>query len=58
MRTLVRNAREEGVGVHSSAPFYLDPPSVCELILGYGALQERDIREGIRRLSTAIQAFH
>ncbi len=56
-RTLLRKAREEGVGVHSSQPFYLEPPPVCELILGYGALQERDIREGISKLTRAIQGM-
>lgn len=57
VRALTERAREQGVGVHSSLPFYLKPPPVAELILGYGALQERDIREGIRRLAGVIESF-
>lgn len=56
-RALASRARDEGVGVHSSRPFYLEPPPVCELVLGYGALRERDIREGIRRLARIIESF-
>lgn len=56
-RSLTERAREQGVGIHSSLPFYLHPPSVCELILGYGALQERDIREGVRRLADVVGSF-
>lgn len=53
-RTLIEKAREAGVGVHSAAPFYLNPPGACELILGYGALKEGDIQEGVKRLAKAV----
>lgn len=53
-RRLIERARELGVGLHSAAPFYLNPPAECELVLGYGALSEKDIREGIARLARAV----
>jgi GntR family transcriptional regulator/MocR family aminotransferase len=49
---VIARASEIGVGVYSTAPYYMKPPAGCELILGYGAIPERDIREGIRLLGT------
>lgn len=48
---LIDGARREGVGVYSIAPYYLRPPRQAGLMLGYAALDERTIREGIRRLA-------
>ncbi len=50
--------RERGVGVYPAAPFYARPPSHAELLLGYGGLSEAAIREGIRRLAVAVEAFN
>jgi len=52
---LINRAAQAGVGIYSTAPYYLKPPDRCELILGYGALSERDITAGIRILETAIR---
>ena len=41
-----------GVGVYRSDPFYTKTPVRSELLLGYGALGETRITEGIRRLGT------
>ena len=46
--------RERGVGVYPAAPFYARPPRRAELLLGYAALSEADIRAGIRRLAQAV----
>jgi GntR family transcriptional regulator/MocR family aminotransferase len=53
--TRLRQAcRELGVGVYPAAPFYARPPAHAELLLGYAALSEETIREGIKRLHTAL----
>jgi DNA-binding transcriptional MocR family regulator len=49
--------RERGVGVYPAAPYYARPPAEAELVVGYGALGERAIREGVRRLRQAIDAI-
>ena len=49
--------RERGVGVYPAAHFYAKPPPHAELLLGYGGLGERAIREGIRRLGQALDAI-
>lgn len=49
--------RERGVGVYPASPFYARPPAHAELLLGYGGLGERAIREGIRRLAQAIESL-
>src|SRR5262249_60633235 len=49
--------RERGVGVYPAAPFYDRPPPHAELLVGYGALGERAIREGVRRLHQAIDSL-
>jgi GntR family transcriptional regulator/MocR family aminotransferase len=46
--------RERGVSVYPAAPFYAQPPPRAELLLGYAALGERSIRDGIRRLREAL----
>jgi GntR family transcriptional regulator/MocR family aminotransferase len=51
---LVNRAAAAGVRVHSSASYYLRPPDRCELVLGYGAMTEREIAAGIRALESAI----
>jgi GntR family transcriptional regulator/MocR family aminotransferase len=54
----LRNAcRRRGVGVYSAAPFYNRPPAHAQLLLGYAALDEPKIREGIRRLRQALDSL-
>jgi GntR family transcriptional regulator/MocR family aminotransferase len=50
-----RKAEAAGVGLYSVAPCYLDPPRRTGVLLGYGPLRERDIREGIRHLASALR---
>ena len=46
-----------GVGVYPASPFYAKPPPWAELLLGYGGLGERAIREGVRRLRSGLDAL-
>ena len=46
--------RQRGVGIYPAAPFYAHPPGHAELLLGYAALDETRIRDGIRRLREAV----
>lgn len=56
VRALREACRERGVGVFPAAPFYARPPARAELLLGYAALGEKEIREGVRRLRRALDA--
>lgn len=56
-RELRHRAEEQGVGIYAAAPFYLEPPSQTELLLGYASLTEAEIREGIRRLGEAMRGL-
>jgi GntR family transcriptional regulator/MocR family aminotransferase len=58
VRRLREACRERGVGVYSTTPFHARPPAVAELLLGYGGLAERSIREGVRRLRQALDALN
>lgn len=49
--------RERGVGVYPAAHFYAQPPRQAELLLGYGGLAERAIRDGVRRLAQALDGL-
>ncbi len=55
IRSLARKAEAAGVGLCSVAPCYLEPPRRTGVLLGYGPLRERDIREGIRHLASALR---
>lgn len=57
VRRLRRAGRQAGVAVYPSLPFYRDPPACAELILGYAALTEDTIRDGIRRLRQALDTL-
>ena len=41
-------------GLFTADPFFPRPPGRTGILLGYAALRERDIREGIRRLAAAL----
>jgi GntR family transcriptional regulator / MocR family aminotransferase len=49
-----RKAQTAGVGFYPVDPFYLRPPNRTGIVLGYAPLREHEIREGIRRLATAL----
>jgi GntR family transcriptional regulator / MocR family aminotransferase len=53
---IAREASARGVAVYPARPYYQRPPARPGLILGYAALDEAGIREGIRRLRQAIDA--
>ena len=52
--SLVQAAAAKGVRVYGIGPYYLRQPRQAALMLGYSRLGERDIREGIRRLSQVL----
>jgi GntR family transcriptional regulator/MocR family aminotransferase len=51
-----RRAREAGVGAYPVAGFYARPPRRAGLMLGYASLEEDAIREGVRRLASAVSS--
>lgn len=52
--TVVARAAALGVGVYGISPYFLKKPSQPGILLGYSRLREREIREGIRRLSQVL----
>jgi GntR family transcriptional regulator/MocR family aminotransferase len=48
--------REAGVGLYPASPYYRDPPDRVGYVLGYAALSEDLIREGIARLAACLSA--
>jgi len=54
IRSVTEKARQVGVGIYPVAPYYLTPPQRTGVLLGYGQLGEREIREGIRRLAAVL----
>src|SRR5262245_18139648 len=54
IRDASERAEEAGVGLYTADPFYAKRPDRTGILLGYAALRERDIREGIRRLAAAL----
>ena len=54
---LIERCHEHGVGMYCLAHFCADEPAWPGLVLGYGAIEEADIREGVRRLARAWAAL-
>jgi GntR family transcriptional regulator/MocR family aminotransferase len=48
--------REAGIGLYPVAPYYRDPPDRAGYVLGYAALDEPRIREGVARLAELLRA--
>jgi len=48
--------REAGVGIYPVAPYYREPPDRAGYVLGYAALDEERIREGVARLAECLSA--
>ncbi len=48
---LIERAARKGVGIYPASPYYLRKPLCAEILLGYSALTEREVLEGIRILS-------
>jgi GntR family transcriptional regulator / MocR family aminotransferase len=57
LNTVIAAAARQGVGIYSASQYYVKPPHRSELMLGYGALSERQIREGIRILGSLVPAL-
>ncbi len=56
-KEIVSRAAANGVGLIDTAPYYVGEQSdECEFILGYGGLDEKLIREGVRRLAEIVKA--
>lgn len=53
-RATVDRARAHGVGIYGIARYFLTRPSRAGFVLGYSRLDEREIREGIRRLGEVL----
>ena len=52
---LRRACAERGVGIYPIAPYYgARPPPRAAFLLGFSALEEKEIAEGVRRLSAAL----
>lgn len=54
---LRRACAARGVGLYPVRPYYTRPPRRAGYVLGYAALGERDISEGIRRLGEALASL-
>jgi GntR family transcriptional regulator/MocR family aminotransferase len=51
---VIRRAEAAGVGLVDARGYYLGKSRGDEFVLGYAAISERKIQEGIRRLALAI----
>jgi GntR family transcriptional regulator/MocR family aminotransferase len=52
--SLIRGAAERGVGIYGMSRYFLTQPSQTAFLLGYARMPERDIREGLRRLTDVL----
>jgi GntR family transcriptional regulator/MocR family aminotransferase len=52
---VVAAAARRGVGVYPVTPYFLEPPDATGLVVGYAALTEMEIEEGVRRLALALE---
>ncbi|MEO1592389.1 MAG: PLP-dependent aminotransferase family protein [Cyanobacteria bacterium J06632_22] len=52
---LVAKAAAHGVGIYSARRQYLSPERTGEFVFGYAELDERSIKEGIRRIAEALK---
>ena len=48
---VIAAAAAQGVGIYGIARYFLSSPTRAGILLGYSRMTEREIREGIRRLS-------
>ena len=57
LRALREQATRRDVGIHPISPFYAARPRRAGILLGYAALDEAAIGEGIHRLALALRAL-
>jgi GntR family transcriptional regulator / MocR family aminotransferase len=50
-QAMIASAASRGVRIYAILPYYLKPPERTGFLLGYSRMREREIREGIKRLS-------
>ncbi len=55
---LIAAAAHVDVGLYAVTPYYMTPPSLAGLLLGYAAMTETDIRDGIERLAGVLNQPH
>lgn len=53
---LARRAAEAGVLLFTADEHYMQQPECVELLVGYAALEEEAIEEGVRRLAAVVEA--
>jgi GntR family transcriptional regulator/MocR family aminotransferase len=54
LETLIAAAARLDVGLYAVTPYYMTPPSQAGLLLGYAAMTETDIRNGVARLARVL----
>ena len=54
---LIQKAAEVGVGLYPVSPYYLTPPHLAGLLLGYAAMTESEIQVGIERLANVLDGM-
>ena len=54
---LRRACAARDVGLYPVRPYYTDPPPQAGYVLGYAALSEADIDEGVRRVAAALEGL-
>ncbi|MDT8304871.1 MAG: PLP-dependent aminotransferase family protein [Anaerolineae bacterium] len=52
--TVIRDAAAAGVGVNPGAAYYLQKEPPPSILLGFSGLSEAQLREGVRRLASAL----
>ncbi len=57
MERLVEQAADRRVGIYSVLPYYVQPPRIAGLLLGYASMNEREIREGVHLLGEAVDSL-
>lgn len=55
---LIAAAARVDVGLYAVTPYYMTPPNEAGLLLGYAAMTETDIRDGIERLAGVLNQWH
>ena len=51
---LVVRAAEEGIGLYSIAPYFLEAPPRAGLLMGYASLEPDEIQQGVARLGRVL----
>jgi len=54
LEAIIERAAAEGVGVYSTAPYFIGEPGRHGFLFGYGTLDEKAIEEGIRRFAKCL----